>query len=157
MCLFWDILGPWAMANYCRAVIKSPRGTSVFWNIEWFLAYLTFYPPKKIAPPLIRVEKKFLQNWAYRILKEVEFCLISKMRRSLLFGKREKQQKNWIFRDFFLRKKSLGTSWRKSSIYFWDSAKFRFFWYPLRPILKKFFSTLIKDGAVFLKLKAQIR
>jgi hypothetical protein len=20
-------LGPWAMANYCRAVIKSPRGT----------------------------------------------------------------------------------------------------------------------------------
>jgi hypothetical protein len=23
-------LGPWAMANYCRAVIKSPRGTIVF-------------------------------------------------------------------------------------------------------------------------------
>ncbi|MFN9907056.1 MAG: hypothetical protein ACK56F_13210 [bacterium] len=20
-------MGPWAMANYCRAVIKSPRGT----------------------------------------------------------------------------------------------------------------------------------
>ncbi len=30
MWFFWDILGPWAMANYCRAVIKSPRGTITF-------------------------------------------------------------------------------------------------------------------------------
>ncbi len=30
---------------------------SVFWNITQFLSYLTFYPPKKVALPLIRVEK----------------------------------------------------------------------------------------------------
>jgi hypothetical protein len=34
---------------------------------------LTFYPPKKVGPPLIRVEKKFLGNWAYRVSKEPEF------------------------------------------------------------------------------------
>jgi hypothetical protein len=34
------------------------------------------------------------------------------------------------------------------------SAKFRFFWYPARSILKKFFSTLLRDGAVFLKVKS---
>jgi hypothetical protein len=32
---------------------------------------LTFYPPKKVAPPLIRVAKNFF--WAYRISKEAEF------------------------------------------------------------------------------------
>jgi hypothetical protein len=40
---------------------------------ELFLSYLTFYPPKKVAPPLIKVEKKILQNWAYRVSKEAEF------------------------------------------------------------------------------------
>jgi hypothetical protein len=34
---------------------------------------LTFYPLKKVAPPLKRVEKKFLRNWAYRVSKEAEF------------------------------------------------------------------------------------
>jgi hypothetical protein len=33
------------------------------------------------------------------------------------------------------------------------SIKFCFFWYPLRLIPKKFFSTLIRDGAIFLKVK----
>jgi hypothetical protein len=35
---------------------------------------LTFCPPKKVALPLIRVHKKFLRNWAYRVSKEAEFC-----------------------------------------------------------------------------------
>jgi hypothetical protein len=35
---------------------------------------LTFYPPKKVAPPFIRVENKVPQNWAYRVSKEAEFC-----------------------------------------------------------------------------------
>jgi hypothetical protein len=43
-------------------------------GIERFLSYLTFYPPKKVAQPLIRVEKKFLQNLTYRVSKEAEFC-----------------------------------------------------------------------------------
>jgi hypothetical protein len=34
------------------------------------------------------------------------------------------------------------------------SAKFCFFGYPARPISKKFFSTLIRDGAVFLEVKS---
>jgi hypothetical protein len=32
---------------------------------------LTFYSPKKVAPPLIRVAKNFF--WAYRVSKEAEF------------------------------------------------------------------------------------
>jgi hypothetical protein len=35
---------------------------------------LTFYPPKKVAPPVIRVEKKFLQNSPRRESKEAKFC-----------------------------------------------------------------------------------
>ncbi len=42
--------------------------------MERFLSYLNFYPSEKVAPPLIRVEKKFLQNWACRVSKEAEFC-----------------------------------------------------------------------------------
>jgi hypothetical protein len=38
--------------------------------------YLVFEPvtSKKTAPSLIRVEKKFLPNWACRVSKEAEFC-----------------------------------------------------------------------------------
>jgi hypothetical protein len=35
---------------------------------------LTFYPSKKVAPPLKRFEKKFLRNWPCRVSKEAEFC-----------------------------------------------------------------------------------
>jgi hypothetical protein len=56
---------------------------------------VSFYPLKKVGPPLIRVEKKFLRNWAYRVSKEAEFYADFKMCRSLAFGK---------------KKKSLGTS-----------------------------------------------
>jgi hypothetical protein len=35
---------------------------------------VTFYPPKKVALTLIRVEKKVLRNWAYKVSKEAEFC-----------------------------------------------------------------------------------
>jgi hypothetical protein len=52
---------------------------------------LTFYPPKKVVPPLIKVEKKILQNWVYRVSKEAEFCadLKNVQKKSLVFGKRE--------------------------------------------------------------------
>jgi hypothetical protein len=32
-----------------------------------FLSYLTFYPPKKVSPPLIRVEKKFRPHSPQRV------------------------------------------------------------------------------------------
>ncbi len=28
-----------------------------------YLSYFTFYPPKKVAPPLVRVEQKYLQDF----------------------------------------------------------------------------------------------
>jgi hypothetical protein len=33
------------------------------------------------------------------------------------------------------------------------SAKFRFFWYPLHPFQRNFYSTLLRDGACFLEVK----
>jgi hypothetical protein len=80
---------------------------------------LTFYPPKKVGPPLIRVEKKFLQNWAYRVSKEAEFYADFKnVQKSCVWQKGKKiLQKNGIFRDLenfaenrFSENKSLGTS-----------------------------------------------
>ncbi len=47
---FMFLVWPWIL----RIVYKK----NVSGNIEWFLSYLTLYPPKKVAPPLIRVEKK---------------------------------------------------------------------------------------------------
>jgi hypothetical protein len=61
----------WFGLEILRLVYKE---AFFFYNIKQFLSYLTFYPPKKVAPPLLRVEQKFLQNWAYRVSKEAEFC-----------------------------------------------------------------------------------
>jgi hypothetical protein len=63
MCFWFDL-------EVLRLVYKK----TVFLNIERFLSYLTFYPQKQVAPPLMRVEKKFLRNWAHRVSKEAEFC-----------------------------------------------------------------------------------
>ncbi len=77
----------------------------------------------------MRVEKKFLRNWAYWVSKEAEFYADFKnVQKSCVWQKGEKNlQKNWIFRDLenfaencFSEKKSLGTSWRKSSTHFWN-------------------------------------
>jgi hypothetical protein len=58
----------WFGLEILRLVYKK-----AFLEIEPFLSYLTFYPPKNVALPLIRVEKKFLRDWAYRVSKEAEF------------------------------------------------------------------------------------
>jgi hypothetical protein len=82
---------------------------------------LTFYPSKKVAPSLIRVEKKFLQNWPCRVSKEAEFCADFKnVEKSQVWQKEKKfLQKNLVFRDLenfaknrVSEKKSLGTSSR---------------------------------------------
>ncbi len=60
---------------------------------------MTFYPPKKVAPPLIRVERNFFKIIFKGYQKKWNFALISKMCRSLEFIKREKNVKeNLIFR-----------------------------------------------------------
>ncbi len=57
----------------------------------FYLTYLTFYPPKKVEPPLIRVEKKFLRNWAYWVSKEAEFYADFKnVQKSCVWQKGEK-------------------------------------------------------------------
>ncbi len=101
----------WFGLEILRLVLKS-----VFWNIERFLSYLTFYPPKKVAPPLQFCKKLFF--WGE------------------IFG-------NFLTQDFYTFLKSVQNS---ASFYtlctqFWRIS----------------FKTLIRDGAVFLKLKAQIR
>jgi hypothetical protein len=50
-------------------------------------------PPKKEAPPLIRVEKKFFKIGHTGYQKKRNFAIFSKMCRSLEFGKREKNVK----------------------------------------------------------------
>ena len=90
--------------------------------------------------------------------KKRNFALISKMCRSLEFGKRET--------IFYRKPEFLGTRKILQKIVFlrknlWElldarvlhifeiSAKFHFFLYPARPISKKFFSTLERGGATF--------
>jgi hypothetical protein len=51
---------------------------------------LAFYPSKKVNPPLIRVEKNFFEIGRAEYQKKQNFALISKMCRSLKFGKRGK-------------------------------------------------------------------
>jgi hypothetical protein len=51
---------------------------------------LTFYPSKKVAPPLIRAEKNFFEIGRAGYQKKRNFALISKILRSLEFGKMEK-------------------------------------------------------------------
>jgi hypothetical protein len=58
--------------NYAE-VLSLAKGNNLFYRKTDYLI-LTFNPPKNVAPPLIRVEKKFLQKSAQRVSKEVEFC-----------------------------------------------------------------------------------
>jgi hypothetical protein len=69
--------------------------------MERFLTDLTVYPPKKVATPLIRVEKKFLKIGHTGYPKKRNFALISKVCRSLEFGKRGKK--------FYRKTEFLGT------------------------------------------------
>ncbi len=66
-------------------------------------------------------------------------------------------QKNWFFRHFenfakkrFSEKKFLETSWRKRSTHFWNQYKILILF---APDLEEIFSTLIRNNAVFFKVK----
>jgi hypothetical protein len=97
---------------------------------------LTFYPPKKVAQLLIRVEKNFFKIGHTTYQKKWNFALISKMCRSLVFGKRGKHvfTENLIFKDWenfpknhFLRKNLWELLDARVLHIFEISAKFRFF------------------------------
>ncbi len=144
----------WFGLDILRLVYKK----RVFWNIERFLSYLTLYPPKKGALALISVEKKFLRNWLYRISKEAEVCADFKnVQMSWVWPKGKKiVQKNWIFRDLencanncFSEKKSLGTSWRKSSTHFWNQRKILLLLIPFAPNFEEIFFNSYKGQCGF--------
>jgi hypothetical protein len=95
---------------------------------------LTCYPPKKVALPLIRVEKKFLQNWAYRVSKEAEFCTDFKnVKKSCVRQKGKKFTEKLNFEGLFLQKiiflrKNLWELLDARVLHIFEiSAKFRFF------------------------------
>ncbi len=148
----------WFGLEILRLVYKK----AFFWNIERFLSYLTFYTPKKVALPLIRVEKKCLRNRAYRVSKEAEFCADFKNRlKSRVCQKEKKNYRKteilgtWkiLQKIVFLRKNLWDILDARVLHIFEISAKFRLFSYPLCPIWRNFFSTLLRDGAVFLEVK----
>jgi hypothetical protein len=106
---------------------------------------------KKTAPSLIRVEKNFFKIGRKRYQTKWNFVLISKMCRTLA---------SRSFKRFFLRKtifckisKSLKIQFFCKNVFpfanlrllytFEISGKFRFFGYPVHPILKKFFFQLL--------------
>jgi hypothetical protein len=43
----------------CHYYLRLVHKKYLFWNIECFLSYFTFYPLKNIIPPLIQVKNKF--------------------------------------------------------------------------------------------------
>jgi hypothetical protein len=100
---------------------------------------LTFYPSKKNSAA---------GRAGYQ--KKRNFALISKMCRSLEFGKREKK---------FYKKTEFWELLYAGLLHIFEiSAKFRFFKYPARPISKKFFFNSYKGGCCFFRrIKAQIR
>jgi hypothetical protein len=73
--------------------------------VRRFLSYFTFYPSKKVAPPLTGVEQNFFEIGHAGYQKKRNFALFSKMCRSLEFGKREK---------FFYRKTDFFGTWKIS-------------------------------------------
>jgi hypothetical protein len=77
---------------------------------------LTFYPPKKIASPVIRVEKKFLRNWSYRVSKEAEFCTDFKNVERVWQKGKDFLTKNGIFRDL----KNLAKNYFSEKKIFWN-------------------------------------
>jgi hypothetical protein len=98
-------------------------------------------------------KKCFLKYWTVSIL----FDLLS-------FDKSSTApfflQKNWIFRGLenlakncFSEKKSLGTSWRKSSTHFWNQRKIPLLLIPCTPNLKEFFFSSNKRRCCFLEVK----
>ncbi len=122
-----------------------------YWTV---LSYLTFYPPKKVALPLIRVEKNFLQSWTYRVSKEAEFCADFKnVQKSQVWQKGKKiYRKTEFLRTWKILQKIIFLRNNLDARFlhiFEISVKFRFFWYPLRPILKKFFFNSYKGWCCF--------
>jgi hypothetical protein len=122
-----------------------------------FLSYLTFYPPKKISTTPYKIWEKKSSKLGVQGIRRSGILLWF---RSLGFGKREKFLQKMIFwgleefwKNVFLKK----NLWELLDVRFLHifeiSTKFRFFWYPLRPILKNFFFHSYKGQCYLLEVK----
>ncbi len=112
----------------------------------WTVSYLTLYP--------LRVEKKFLRNWACRVSKEAEFWADFKhVQKSRVWQKGKKiLQKNWIFRDL---EKIFGNFLTQEFYTFFKSVQnFASFDILQAQFRRNFFSTLIRGSSVFLEVKS---
>ncbi len=84
---FWNFFYKFNMLNVFLVWPWNPKTSFLkYWTVS---IYLTFYPSKKVAPPPLKSWKKFIGRAGYQ--KKQNFALISKMWRSLEFGKREKK------------------------------------------------------------------
>jgi hypothetical protein len=96
---------------------------------------LTFFPPKKVESwKLKKISSKL------GVSKEVEFCTYLK-----------NVQTSWVWQKgkFFFRK-NLWELLDEGVLHIFEiSSKFRFFWYPLRRIMKKFFFNSYKGAWYF--------
>ncbi len=123
-----------------------PRSLCFMWF--WF----ELLTSKKTAPSLMRVEKFFCWNWAQRsgILRGFQKCVEFLRQEVTKFSKSLKIQ--------FFCKKIFPLAKLETSTHFEISEKFCFFWYPVRPILKTFFSYSYKGRSYFFRrIKGQIR
>jgi hypothetical protein len=116
---------------------------------------LTFYPPKKVAPPLIRVEKKISSKLHIQGIKRSRILpWFQKCAEVSSLAKGEKiWQKKLNFSGLY-EKKSLGTCWLKGSAHFLNQHKIPFLLIPFAPNFEEIFSTLIRAGSVFLEVKS---
>jgi hypothetical protein len=108
------------------------------------------FTSKKIAPTLIRVEKKFLINWAQReVIKRNRILRWFKKCVDLLHQEVPKDffsLKNSFLLNFlsawkirFFVKKFFPFAALKTSAHFWNQRKIPLLWYPLRTTLKKIY------------------
>jgi hypothetical protein len=85
---------------------------------------------KKVASPLIRVEKKFLRNWAYRVSKEAEFCTdLKNVQKSGVWQKGKK----------FYRKTEFLKTWK----FFGNQCKIPLLLIPFAPNFEEIFFQLL--------------
>jgi hypothetical protein len=123
-------------------------------RVQWFwqffrisICFMCFWFGLEILRLVYK--KAFLKYW----MVTISFCPPKKVP-SLKLGKREKIRTWKIEKKIVFLRKNLWELLDARVLHIIEiSAKFCFFWYPLRPISKKFFSTLKRDGTVFLEVK----
>ncbi len=149
----------WFGLEMLRLVYK--KAFLKYWTITYYCILFDLLSSEKSSIALYKSFKKFLQNWAYRVSKEAKFCPDFKMCKSLKFGEREErflQKTDFGCNDAFFWEKIFGNFLTQEFYTFLkskqNSVSFDTLW---GKFWRNFFSTLIRVGAIFWKLKGQIR